>query len=222
MDDTSATNDDFFSALSDFGRLWDSGKMRLGEDDPHGRDSVMKDHATGSSSALRSPYTTTATDPFLEWYNAEKDAQQAPAPLRPQATYPDEIDPHQVTLFSDIASLLFSVQRPASLRQLALAFLRILGTRVQRASSSATIYNDPHLVPTNIKGLLRPAVPPPGRIRQATADEKAKPSRQPDRQNLGDSPVKCWLSTRNTLSFNDWFSEFDARYTESNDLSMTR
>jgi hypothetical protein len=217
-DESSESSAGFFSALSDFGRSWDSGRSRLGNHGTQRRQSAMSEPATASPPESPTSHTDTAIDSFLQWYAAEKQAEQAPDPLRPYETYPDEIDPHRVVLFSDIQSLLFPVQTSKSLQHLTFAFLRMLGADNLSTSSSAFRNNDPYLVPTNIGDLMRPALLPSKQARQTTAN----PSRQLEDQRPGDSPVKCWSTTRNTLIDIEWFSEFDARSIGHHDLPMIR
>lgn len=221
------STDDFFSVLSDFGKFWESGLPRLGEEGAQGWKSAKKQDAVRSKpqADLMILSTLSSTNTFHKWYDTETQAEQESRPLRSHETFPNDIDPFRVVMFSDIQSLMFPIRTSESLRHLAVAFLRLLGVGIAppKSPTSVRINNDPHMVPINTSDTFWPSpLSTKDRPWQVIAGEAMEPIRQPHLHKMTDSPVKCWSTTRDTLLGIDWFRDLDVGSIAGKDLIMIR
>jgi hypothetical protein len=163
-------------------------------------------------------------DTYRGWYDTEKQSEQESRLLRPYETFPNEIDPYQVVIFSDIQSLLFPIRTSTTLRHLAVAFLRLLGMNIAppRTSTWSSFNNDPHLVLAAGDPFWPSQPPPKDRPWQVIAGEAMEPNVSSNLERLTASPVKCWSVTIDTLVDVDWFSNLDAQSWNNNDMVMIR
>ena len=226
MDGSAESTGDFYSVLSDFGKFWDNGGPRLGENGAIGW-RLAKDHhefAQTLQPHLWKPAAVQQMDTYCSWYDTENQAEQESKLLRSYETFPNEVDPYQVVIFSDIQSLLFPIRTSTTLRHLAVAFLRLLGVNIAspKTSTSVSINNDPYLV-LAAADIFWPSQPPPkDRPWQVIAGEAMEPSVLSNLEKPTASPVKCWSVTTDTLVDVDWFSNLDAQSWDSNDMVMIR
>jgi hypothetical protein len=218
---------EFFGVLGDFGKFWDSGWPRMGEDDATGWSFAEKQYRLASTSKSDSKTSTDVPDVdiYSKWFESETRADQFSIPLRSHENYPDEIDPHQIVLFSDIQSLMFPIRAPESVQNLAMAFLDLLGVDVSqpRTSSGTPVKNDPRTAFVNQPDSIWPS-PPALKARpwQVVAGEAMEPIRHSNLTRVTDSPIKCWSVTRNTLLDIDWFSDLNSQSKNSADRDMIR
>lgn len=225
-DGSAESTGDFYSVLSDFGKFWDSGAPRLGENDATGWKSAKNQHefAQTLQPQLLSPAAVQQIDPYRSWYDTERQAEQETKLLRSYETFPNEIDPYQVVIFSDIQSLLFPIRTSTTLRHLAVAFLRLLGVKIAppKTSTSVCINDDPHLVLAAADLFWPSRSPPKDRPWQVIAGEAMEPSVSSNLEKLTASPIKCWSATMDTLVDVDWFSSIDARSWDNNVMATIR
>jgi hypothetical protein len=226
LDGSAESTGDFYSVLSDFGKFWDSGGPRLGENDATGWKAAKNHHESAQTlqPKLSSPAAVQQMDTYRSWYDTENQAEQESKLLRSYETFPNEIDPYQVVIFSDIQSLLFPIKTSTTLHHLAVAFLRLLGVNIAppKTSTSVSIINDPHLV-LAAADLFWPSQPlPKDRPWQVIAGEAMEPNVSSNLENLTASPVKCWSVTTDTLVNVDWFSNLDAQSWSNIDMVTIR
>lgn len=185
--------------ISSFGRFWERGSARFGEDGARGwafseATPFRKDE--GARDAL-------GTQESQDWYSRETAEERHFLPRRLDMAI--EEDPHRLVVFDDVEALLFPLNSPEVRMQAVYALLHFLGLTVVPPDQSTTspFTSDVYLQSSTYSNASRRSQIWPARgVRSLPWGE------QTSRVETGECPIKAWISdARTLLASPNWFSD---------------